>query len=243
MHRKTLVFAATILFSMAFLVPQANAGRAAAKSAYKRAVKLANASDLEGAVDSFAKAVREDKKYGQAWRDLGMALRMKGRHVEALAAYQAATKLSKKSHTAFLGLGRCYLALRLPTLAVSALEKAEKKAKKKSKELKTIKKYLAKASLEAGDSERAVKILKKLHSASPADQDTLSKLADAQSKAKRWGGAVISLKKLTKLNAANKTAWLLMAQCQTQLGDTAAAKEAYSAACDLGDRKACLRAR
>ena len=76
-----------------------------------------------------------------------------------------------------------------------------------------------------------------------SDQEALSNLADAQSKAKRWGGAIITLKKLTKLNPANKTAWLLMAQCHTQLNDETSAKQAYSAACDLGDRKACLRTR
>ena len=162
MRRKPLILATAFFLSLVLMAPQANAGRAAAKAAYKRGVKLANNSDLEGAVTAFAKAVREDRKYGQAWRDLGMALRMKGRHIEALAAYHRATVLNRKSHKAYLGLGRCYLALRLPNHAVRAFEKAEKLAKRKPKSLVEIQKFLAKASSESGDYERAVKILKKI---------------------------------------------------------------------------------
>ena len=113
--------------------PPAIAAKKKAEKAYKLGVKAGNDGDLDAAIKRFAAAVRIDGKYAQAWRDLGKALLYKDRVPEAVAALKKAAQIKKKSYPSNLALGKAYVRLHLPKLAVGPLRVALKAAKKKDK--------------------------------------------------------------------------------------------------------------
>ena len=232
-----------VFFSLIALLfqPSAFAAKKKAEKAYKLGVKAGNDGDISSAIDRFAVAVRIDKSYGQAWRDLGKALLAKDRYPEAVAALKRATVLNKKSYSSNSSLARAYMALGLPKLAVKPSKVALKNAKSGDKDKARI--ALASALSGAGDYAEAIKLFEKLTQKDPTNTSLLWKLAKTQHLAKKNDDAVSTLKKVASLEPGEKRAHLLMAQVHESTGNTDKAAEAYGAACDLGHQKSCLKSR
>ena len=228
------------LLSLAFQ-PAAFAAKKKAEKAYNLGVKAGNDGDLNAAIERFAAAVRIDKKYGQAWRDLGKALLYKDRAPEAVAALKMAVKLNRKSYPSNAAMGQAYLKLHLPKLALAPLRTALKAAKKKDKQKSRL--TLATALSGAGEYGEAIKALEQLIKKDPSDPDLLLKLAMAQHRAKKNDAAVTTLGKVVTLEPTGKRAHLLMAKVYENEGNLEKAAAAYGAACELGHQKACFKSR
>jgi protein O-mannosyl-transferase len=236
--------AAILSLALVVLAPPpafAAKGSKEAKAAYKKGVAAGNTGKLGDAIKHFAEATRLDRKHDRAWRDLGRAYLFKDRYVEAVAALSHAAALNKRSFNAKRDLGRAYLNLGVPELAVPPLKGALKLAKKKDREEARL--LLGTAQVDAAQSEDAVKTFEALLKDNPWNKDALLLLATAQSDAKAANDALVTLEKLIKTDRGDKRAHLLKAEILVEQGKTEAAKLAYGAACELGDRKACLRAR
>ena len=221
--------------------PTAFAAKKKAEKAYDLGVKAGNDGDLNAAIKRFATAVRIDKKYGQAWRDLGKALLYKDRVPEAIAALNKAAKLNKKSYPSNLALGQAYVKMHLPKLAIGPLRVALKAGKKKDKDKVLL--ALGSALSDAGEHSEAIKNLEKLAKKSPSDSSLLLKLALAQYRGKKGNDAVSTLDRVVALEPSEKRAHLLKAKVYEGEGNLEKAAAAYGAACDLGHQKSCLKSR
>ena len=229
-----------LLLSLAFQ-PSAIAAKKKAEKAYNLGVKAGNDGDLDAAIERFAAAVRIDKSYGQAWRDLGKALLYKERGPEAVAALKKASKLNRKSYPSNLALGQAYMKLSLPKMAAAPFRTALKNAKKKDKD--KVRLALSTALSDAGEHTEAISIFEMLVKKTPSDSKLLFKLALAQYRGKKADAAVTTLDKVVALEPSEKRAHLLKAKVYEGEGNLDKAAAAYGAACDLGDQKACLKSR
>ena len=232
---------ALTLFALTPAAAHASKSKAKAKAAYDKGVKAGNAGNLKEAIGHFAEATRFDRKHDRAWRDLGRAYLYRDRHVEAVAALTHAAHLNKRSYKIRLELGRAYMGLSVPELAVPPLEAALKLAKKKDSEKVLL--LLGTAQVDAAQPRGAIETFEKLLKTDPWNKDALVLLATAQHDSKDSNKALETLEKLIKTDAGEKRAHLLKAVILVDQGKTDAAKQAYAAACELGDRNACLRSR
>lgn len=82
--------------------------------------------DEDKAINEFNKVIEIDKRYYEAYYDMGLVYESQDRLDDALEMYQKTTELAPKDHKAFLQKGIVYRKMKMYKQAVESLEAANK---------------------------------------------------------------------------------------------------------------------
>jgi tetratricopeptide (TPR) repeat protein len=95
---------------------------------YRRGTVLQTKGDVRGAIAAYERAVRLNRKFAEAWSNLGNAYRQAGRREEALDAYDAAIRAKPEFAAAHCNRGVLLIELERYAEAAGALESAARLA-------------------------------------------------------------------------------------------------------------------
>ncbi len=183
------------------------------------------------AADAYREAVKLEPGKRLSWMRLGRALINSGGNAEAAQAFLKAQELKPEDPEAYREQAEALVGADRSAEAVASLQKAiELDPKSSAKDLKLQGQLLGKL----GKHAEAAKVLAKSAELHP-DPGVYNELGEVLVRGGELANAVKAFEEAAKLDAKDPTAWEMVGEIQSKLGNAPAAREAYGASLKVGD--------
>jgi tetratricopeptide (TPR) repeat protein len=184
---------------------------------------LADAKDLDGAIEAYCKAIASDAHYAHAYNNLGILLNAKGDPAGAISAYRKAIKSNPKYATAYYNLGNVLAAQKELDGAIDAYRKAAAA----EPQYDAAHYNLGNALRNKGDLEGAIASYRQAIACNPTNAFAHNNLGSALEAKGDWKGAIAAYRQAVESNPKYARAFNNLGNALRTTGELGAAMDAY----------------